>query len=455
MLAEFYKLAEQPFGVTPDPRYLYLSPTHSEAMASVMYGVLENRGFTALIAHPGMGKTTLLFDLLERIHVSTRTVFLFQAQLSPYELMRSLLADLGIRDRGQNLAGMQLKLNDVLLRETASGKKVVIVIDEAQTLDEKALEVLRMLSNFETSREKLIHVVLAGQPQLAERSASPSMVQLRQRISIVARLEPFNAAETRAYIEHRLRLAGHKGWRPIFTDHAYALIAQYSRGVPRNINNLCFNAMSLGCALQQRIIGHTVIHEVWRDLDLRPLTLEMREVPSASGVPPTAPRHSPRHSFWSFRKRLALVTTFLALMAVLRLPVPLAKPHLNDPAVDRDTLSSRAAIGSVQSDWQSDFNAAGKDQATNSPSTSQQPTSSGKRSLVPSEPLYRICIRSLSGYLAYVFQELQRWNPRQLDPKGTQQGRVFSGSGEKPLTVRSPLERAIAILRLDERRNRS
>jgi type II secretory pathway predicted ATPase ExeA len=455
MLVEFYKLAEQPFGVTPDTRYLYLSPTHSEAMASVVYGVLENRGFTALIAHPGMGKTTLLFDLLERIHVSTRTVFLFQAQLSPYELMRSLLADLGIPDSGQDVGGMQLKLNDVLLRETGSGKKVVIVIDEAQTLDEKALEVLRMLSNFETSREKLIHVVLAGQPQLAERLASPSMIQLRQRISIVARLAPFDAAETRAYIEHRLRVAGHKGWRPIFTDHAYALIAQYSRGIPRNINNLCFNAMSLGCALRQRMIGHTVIQEVLRDLDLRPLTLEVREVLSVNGVLPSAYRQSPKHSFWSFRKRLALLTTFGALTAVLRLPVPLAKPHLNDLAAERDALSSRAAIGSVQSDWQYGFDPSSKDQAVKSAAAPQQPASSGKRNLPPSEPLYRICIRSLSGYLAYVFQELERWNPLQQDPKETQQGQVLSGSGKKPLTVRNSPERATAILRLDERRNRS
>src|SRR5208283_3763768 len=121
MFEEFYKLAEQPFGVTPDPRYLFSSPTHSEAMASVMVGVIQNRGFTALIAHPGMGKTSLLFDLLEKIHISTRTVFLFQRLLTPQELMRSVLADLGESDAGEDVAAMQLKLNDVLLRETASG----------------------------------------------------------------------------------------------------------------------------------------------------------------------------------------------------------------------------------------------------------------------------------------------------------------------------------------------
>jgi general secretion pathway protein A len=341
MFEEFYKLAEQPFGVTPDPRYLYLSPTHSEAMASVMVGVLQNRGFTALIAHPGMGKTSLLFDLLEKIHISTRTVFLFQPQLSPRELMRSLLADFGIPDAGEDVAAMQLRLNDVLLRETASGKKVVIVIDEAQALSEEVLEVLRMLSNFETSREKLLHVVLAGQPQLADRLASPSMIQFRQRISIVARLAPFNAAETRAYIEHRLSIGGHKGWRPIFTDHAYALIARHSQGIPRNINNLCFNAMSLGCALGQRSVGHSIIYEVLQDLDLRPHTGESADVPSSDDLRISVQTQSPWHFFGSFRRRLAALTLFALLATILCWP--LTKRSSDQAAAEPGMPVSRVA----------------------------------------------------------------------------------------------------------------
>jgi len=345
MFEEFYKLAEQPFGVTPDPRYLFLSPTHSEAMASVMVGVLQNRGFTAIIAHPGMGKTSLLFDLLEKIHISARTVFLFQPQLTRQELMRSLLADLGISDGGDDVAAMQLKLNDVLLRETASGKKVVIVIDEAQALGEDVLEVLRMLSNFETSREKLVHIVLAGQPQLADRLSSSSMIQFRQRISIVARLNPFNAAETRAYIEHRLRVAGHKGWRPIFTDHAYALLAKNSQGIPRNINNLCFNAMSLGCALGQRSIGHSVVYEVLRDLDLRPHAVEAAAHTGELVFP--AHIQSPWKFFGSFRRRLAAFTVF-ALIA----PLPLAKIRSNRASVatEPDQANSKSVDAPAQND---------------------------------------------------------------------------------------------------------
>jgi general secretion pathway protein A len=346
MFEEFYKLAEQPFGVTPDPRYLYLSSTHSEALASLTVGVLQNRGFTALIAHPGMGKTNLLFDLLEKIHTSTRTVFLFQPQPSPQELMRSLLADLGIPDDGEDLAAMQWKLNDVLLRETASGKKVVMVIDEAQALSEEVLEVLRMLSNFETSREKLLHIVLAGQPQLADRLAAPSMIQFRQRISMVARLAPFDAAETRAYIEHRLRIAGHKGWRPIFTDHAYALIAKHSQGIPRNINNLCFNAMSVGCALGQRSIGPSVIYEVLHDLDLRAHAVEPASARSSDDLTRSAPVETPSHFFGSFRRRLASFLIFGLLAAMLCWPLPLAESHSKHAAAatGRDTAISLARV---------------------------------------------------------------------------------------------------------------
>ena len=339
MFEEFYKLAEQPFGVTPDPRYLFPSHTHSEAMASVMVGVLQNRGFTALIAHPGMGKTSLLFDLLEKVHISTRTVFLFQPQLSPEELMRSLLVDLGICDPGDNVAAMQLKLNDVLLRETASGKKVVIIIDEAQALSEEVLEVLRMLSNFETSSEKLVHIVLAGQPQLADRLSSPSMIQFRQRISIVARLTLFDAAETRLYIEHRLRVAGHKGWRPLFSEHAYQLIARHSQGIPRNINNLCFNAMSLGCALGKRTINHSIIYDVLRDLDLRPQPIEVAEAPSSDNDALPARWYSPWRFFAASRRRLAAFTLFGLLAAVLCWF--LAKPNSAHLATQPDAAVSR------------------------------------------------------------------------------------------------------------------
>jgi general secretion pathway protein A len=271
MFLRYFKLAVQPFGVTPDPEFLFLSSTHREAMATVLHGVFSGRGFTALIAEPGMGKTTLLFDLLGKFKRTGKTAFLFQTMCGPREFLHALLADLGIEDDGQDLTRMHAKLNECLLRESQQGRQLLVIIDEAQNLDWQVLEVVRMLSNFETATQKLMHVILAGQPQLAERLVSERLVQLRQRISMVARLAPFNADETRAYIEHRLQSAGFASNETLFTKDAYALIAEHSRGVPRNINNLCFNAMSLACALNRRNVDRLIVQEAIDDLDLRTL----------------------------------------------------------------------------------------------------------------------------------------------------------------------------------------
>ncbi len=290
MILKYYKLGEQPFGVTPDPRFLYLSPTHREAMASVLYAVRSGRGFTALIAEPGMGKTTLLFNLLQQLGATSKTAFLFQAQDTPINFLRNLLADLGIEEDGQDLVRMQVKLNECLVRETSQGKSFVVVVDEAQNLDAPVLEVVRMLSNFETPREKLMHIILAGQPQLAEKLASPQLTQLRQRVSIVARLKPFNAEETRTYIEHRLMVAGYRKEQALFTDRAYEFIAKYSGGIPRNINNICFNAMSIGCATQRQTIQAAVVEEVLCDLDLLSLSARVPVAKYQANPAPTRQR---------------------------------------------------------------------------------------------------------------------------------------------------------------------
>lgn len=281
MLLKYYNLETDPFGVTPDPAFLFFSPTHREAMASLVHGVLSSRGFTALIAEPGMGKTTLLFNLLHLLKGNAKTAFLFQTLCGPKELLRSLLADLGIVDGGRDFTRMHLKLNNYLLRESQQGRQLVVVIDEAQNLEEPVLEVVRMLSNFESANKKLMHVVLSGQPQLAEKLASKRLTQLRQRISIVARLKPFNVEETKAYIEYRLRSAGYSSSEPLFTDQACRMIAEYSGGIPRNINNLCFNAMSLGCALQRHTLEGFTIQEVIDDLELDTLLPSLPAEPTA------------------------------------------------------------------------------------------------------------------------------------------------------------------------------
>lgn len=268
MFRQFFGLREQPFGVTPDPRYLYLGGQHREVLASLYYGLEANRGFLAMVAKPGMGKTTLLFHLLEKFRNRAHTAFVFQTQCTSREFMRFLLAELGIEHAGQDLVRMHEDFNRCLLREAHAGRRVIIVIDEAQNLAPSVLETVRLLSDFETPRAKLLQIILSGQPELAEKLASPGLKQLHQRIASVSGLAPFNEQDTAAFIAHRLRVAGYQG-PGIFSAGAISRIAELSEGIPRNINNLCFHALSLGCALKKRTIDMAVVDEVADDLDIR------------------------------------------------------------------------------------------------------------------------------------------------------------------------------------------
>ena len=260
---------EHPFGVTPDPRYLYTSASHKEALASILYAIESGLGFVTLIAKPGMGKTTLLFEVLSRIGKTTNTVFLFQSISTPEDLLRALLIDLEVNDVKGTLAEMQAQLNEVVGAQGASGKRLVVVIDEAQNLSEPVLEAVRMLSNFETPRHKLIQIILSGQPQLEKTLASPQMLQLRQRISIFAHLEPLSEQEIRTYIRHRLEIFGNHAIEEVFSEQALELITRHSEGIPRSINNICLNALSLGRAIQSRTVGSKIIEEVLGDLGIR------------------------------------------------------------------------------------------------------------------------------------------------------------------------------------------
>ena len=266
LFLEYYGLIEQPFGVTPDLRFLYLGAKHRQALDVLNYGTELNRGFLTLIAKPGMGKTSLLFHYLEGLRDKARTVFLFQTDGDSTELMRYLLADLGLDGKGMDLPEMRAVLSQVLMGEMEAGRRFVLVIDEAQNLDEKVLESIRLLSNFETPWMKLMHIVLAGQPQLAERLAKPSMAQLRQRVSFAIRIEPFTREEVDLYIDHRLWVAGYKG-SPLFSVGARALIAERSEGIPRIINNMCFCAMSYAWAMKRKTIDRDTMSEVLADLD--------------------------------------------------------------------------------------------------------------------------------------------------------------------------------------------
>jgi type II secretory pathway predicted ATPase ExeA len=262
---EHYGLFEQPFGVTPDPRFLYLGPKHREALAALEYGTETGRGFLALIAKPGMGKTSLLFQYLERLRGRARTAYVFQTDGDSRDLMRMFLSDLGIETSGKDMFEMRVALQKVLVEEMEAGRRLVLVIDEAQMLDTAVLESLRLLSNFETPAAKLMQIVLAGQPELAERLARPALSQFRQRISFFISLERLTPEEVHAYIEHRLWVSGHNG-AALFTPGAQLLIAERSEGIPRNINNICFSAMSLGLAINCKRIDRDMTAEVLSDL---------------------------------------------------------------------------------------------------------------------------------------------------------------------------------------------
>jgi type II secretory pathway predicted ATPase ExeA len=440
MVLTYYQLAEQPFGVTPDPLFLFQSSTHREAISSVLYAVKAGRGFTALIAEPGMGKTTILFNLLRQLGESTRTAFLFQAQDSPKNFLRNLLADLGIEDDGQDLVGMQAKLNECLVREISQGKNFVVVVDEAQNLDDSVLEVVRMLSNFETPREKLMTIILAGQPQLAEKLGSPQLTQLRQRVSIVARLKPFNREETRAYIEHRLKVAGYRG-ESLFTDGAHALIAQHSWGIPRNINNICFNAMAIGCATQLRTINAAVIKEVLADLDLTPLSApapaskyRVSSAPLAAKILTRASSFLPKGFLpksWRLRTGIACLA---ALLAGIGWTV-LAKNHTSPTAAVAATVPQPQAMQfqptQVQPTQVSPIQiqeAAGQT-VSSRPEAIPLKLASARANKTVSSPqlllirvaeqdnLYRICMDNLGRYDQQVLKIVRELNPQFENPR--------------------------------------
>lgn len=267
MFLQFYGLKEQPFGVTPDPHFIYPSRTYRKAFYSLCSGIEAGCGFLALIAKPGMGKTTLIFQLLKQLEQKCCAVFLFQTQCDSRELLRYLLSGLGLSTAGLDIVTMHEKLNQLLARELLAGRRFVLIIDECQNLDNSVLETVRLLSDFETPKAKLMQIILAGQTELADKLASPSLQQLRQRISIVSRMEPLTPAETGCYIEHRLQLAGYVG-APLFTAGAFERIFARSEGVPRNINNLCFNALLIGRRIGRKQIDSDIVDQVLTDLDM-------------------------------------------------------------------------------------------------------------------------------------------------------------------------------------------
>jgi general secretion pathway protein A len=269
MYEQFYGLKENPFNVTPNPEYIYLGENHREALAQLLYGVRERKGFIVITGEVGTGKTTLVHYLLNRLDTNnhTRTAFLFNPKLTVNDFIRYILKDLGVRDQGQTKGENLHNLHRYLLNAYKKDERVVLIVDEAQGLKPELLEEVRLLSNLETSRSKLLQIVLFGQPELDKTLSQPGFRQLRQRINLRYHLEPLSEKETKEYIGKRLRIAGAK--EPIFTEKAIREIHLKSGGIPRLINILCDSALLNGYALDQKTVDERSIKEVAKDLYIK------------------------------------------------------------------------------------------------------------------------------------------------------------------------------------------
>jgi general secretion pathway protein A len=268
MYEAFYKLKEKPFNLTPDPRFIYFTEKHCEALANLVYGIRERKGFLVLSGEVGTGKTTLvnaLLDTLERTGVLS--AFIFNPILTSTEFFEYLLAEFNLKWDTRSKSQALIKLNSVLLERYRLGQVTVLIIDEAQNLSTEILEEVRLLTNLETATEKLLQIVLVGQPELSLKLNSPELRQLKQRISLRCTLDPLTLSETREYIKTRLEIAGLPD-QQIFSDSCIAEVYRCSGGIPRLINSICDNALLTGYACDAKVIGVEIIREVSEDLDL-------------------------------------------------------------------------------------------------------------------------------------------------------------------------------------------
>jgi general secretion pathway protein A len=304
----FYGFKEEPFGVTPDPRFFYRPDQHEEAAASIYYSMAVRRGFAALIAEPGLGKTSIILSLLERLRDIADVVFLVHPTLDGECVLRSVLLGLGVSSHSEPSIQRQ-QFTEYLLELDRRGRSCVVILDEAQNLSVQTLESVRMLSNFEVPERKLLQFVLVGQPALADLLLRPESEQIRQRVNVIARLRPLSPNEVDGYIRFRLSAAG-AAHNP-FTPDAIRAIAAASGGVPRNINTLCFAALTLGFADANRTISAACVAEAVSDLVLEPHNAEV----SSPGVRRALQVIHSRAGGWRRWSRLCSSSLLLSAMA--------------------------------------------------------------------------------------------------------------------------------------------
>jgi general secretion pathway protein A len=265
MYLNYYGFKREPFQITPDPEFLFLSPTHKEAMASIIYGIEEKKGFVAIFGGVGVGKTTILRAYLDKVNrEQARLIYIFNANLSFKSLLVTIYQDLGVPISSNDIFLMVNRLHEVLVEEYKQKHTIVLIIDEAQNMPVETLENLRMLSNLETATDKLIQIVLIGQPEFEDNLNRHELRQLKQRVAIRATILPLTQEESLRYIEHRLSKAMARN-AEVLTKGAARAIARLSGGIPRVINILCDNAFITGYGYQKKPVTAKIVREISRD----------------------------------------------------------------------------------------------------------------------------------------------------------------------------------------------
>ncbi|MDD5730233.1 MAG: AAA family ATPase [Candidatus Omnitrophica bacterium] len=286
MYEKFYGFAEKPFNTTPDSKFFFPSAKHTEALNSLVYAISERKGFVVITGEIGAGKTTVSRTLLNKLEVNTKVAVITNTHLTARELISEILSEFGVEYKSGSKQKLLSQLNDFLIQQLAADINVVLIIDEAQNLTPTVLEEVRMLSNLETEKEKLIQIILMGQPQLKAKLENPKLEQFKQRIAVYYHLRPLSKNETAEYIIHRLKTVSNNGVEQIFSEEAIELIYNHSTGIPRIINLVCDSALLSGYIYDCKKINDKIICEVIKERELSANTLEIIEEVKETAQPP-------------------------------------------------------------------------------------------------------------------------------------------------------------------------
>lgn len=264
MYNKFYGFQETPFNLTPNSRFFFESTKHAEALSTLIYAIKQRKGFVVITGEIGSGKTTVCRTLLNHLDSQTETALITNTHISGKDLLSTILEDLNVEHQPGSKSRLLSQLNHYLIEQLRRDKNVVLIIDEAQNLSSSVMEEIRMLSNLETENEKLIQIVFLGQPELKKKLALDRLEQLRQRIAVFYHLAPLDAEDTKKYILHRLKVACGSD-QQFFTDAALDMIYEFSRGVPRLVNQICDSALLSGYIYETKLLDEKILSEVIRE----------------------------------------------------------------------------------------------------------------------------------------------------------------------------------------------